>query len=301
MSALSPRKVLIIGAAGQLGRLCLKTFSYAPYQITATGFSRSGRDLIHLDLSKEGKAGEMVSRLRPDITLLCGGMTDVEGCESSREKAFQINVQSPMDIVREMKNISSSKFVYLSTDYVFDGNAGPYDELAETGPLNVYGASKLAGEKAVLEASDRNLVVRTTTVYSFQPDGNNFMMQLFKRLSQGEKMRVPIDQWATPTYAPDLALVLKKLVEADARGIVNVAGPDFISRLNFAKTSARILNLDEGLIEGLLTAELKQKAKRPLKAGLRTSLLERTAGGLMRGIEAGISDFKSHLAQHALK
>ncbi len=296
MNSAPPKKILIIGASGQLGRLCLKTFSGAADQVVGTGFSRANLDLIRLDLSKAGEAGEIVSRLQPDIALLCGGMTDVEGCESSKEKAFQINAESPADIAREMKKIPASKFVYLSTDYVFDGDAGPYGEGAEVRPLNVYGASKLEGEKAVLEASENNLVVRTTTVYSFQAGGNNFMMQLLKRLSQGEKMRVPIDQWATPTYAPDLALALKKLVELDARGIIHAAGPDFVSRLDFAKKAARILNLDETLIEGLPTADLNQKARRPLKAGLRTELLKQKVGVLMRGVEDGVSDFKSLFA-----
>ncbi len=295
MSSFAPKKVLIIGASGQLGRLCLKAFSGDSYQVMGTGLTHAGSSLSRLDLSKKGEAGEAVSRLHPDITLLCGGMTDVEGCESSREKAFQINAQSPADIAREMRRNASSKFIYLSTDYVFDGDAGPYGEDAKVRPLNIYGASKLEGEKAVLEASENNLVVRTTTVYSYRPEGNNFVMQLLKRLSQGEKMRVPADQWATPTYAPDLALALKELVDVGARGIIHAAGPDFISRLDFAKTAARILNLDETLIEGFSTADLNQKARRPLKAGLRTELLKKESGDLMRGVKAGISDFKSLL------
>ncbi len=291
MSYSSTKKILIIGATGQLGRLCLKVFSSEKYQVLGTGFSRLSSDLVPLDLSKEGQAAEVVSLVRPDIAVICGAMTDVEGCESSREKAFQINLKSPADIAREMKKIPGGKFVFLSTDYVFDGTSGPYDENSLTHPLNVYGESKLEGEKAVLEVSEKNLVVRTTTVYSFQAGGNNFTMQLLKRLSQKEKMLVASDQWATPTYAQDLALALEKLLEVDAHGIIHAAGPDFVSRLDFAQEAARILKLDPSLIQGRSTSELKQKAKRPLKAGLRTERLQKTVGHLMRGIREGLYDF----------
>ncbi len=295
------KKVLIIGATGQLGRLCLKVFSGEKYQVMGTGFSRLSSELLPLDLSQEGEAVAVVSRVRPDIAIICGAMTNVDGCESDREKAFQINLKSPADIAREMKKIPGGKLVFLSTDYVFDGTSGPYDENAETRPLNVYGESKLEGEQAVLEVSDNNLVVRTTTVYSFQEGGNNFAMQLLKRLSQKEKMLVPSDQWATPTYAPDLALALEKLLEIDARGIFHAAGSDFVSRLDFAREAARILKLDPNLIQGLPTSELKQKAKRPLKAGLRTERLEKDVGPLMRGIKEALYNFAENLGKSPIK
>ncbi len=297
----SPKKILVIGATGQLGRLCLKVFSGEKYQTLGTGFSRLSSGLTPLDLSQEGEAAAVVSRVRPDIAIICGAMTDVEGCESSREKAFQINSKSPADIAREMKKIPGGKLVFLSTDYVFDGTCGPYDENSLTHPLNVYGESKLKGEKAVLEASESNLVVRTTTVYSFQAGGNNFTMQLLKRLSQKEKMLVAADQWATPTYAQDLALALENLIKVDACGIIHAAGSDFISRLDFAREAARILKLDPSLIQGLPTSQLKQKAKRPLKAGLKTDRLQKAVGYLMRGIKEGLRDFAENLGKSPVK
>lgn len=291
-------RVLLIGATGQLGRLCLETFKKESYEVLGTGLSRMGDpSLIRLDMSVPEEAAKIVTSLRPDICLIAGAMTDVEGCESGVERAYQVNAESPAEIARAARLVKnergdSCRVVYLSTEYVFDGENGPYDESAVPNPLNVYGKSKLEGERRVLEESDQNLVVRTTVVYSFQPDGNNFMMQLLRRLSSGEEMRVVEDQISSPTYAPDLAAALEKLIAKKTPGVVNVCGPDILGRYDFAIRAARILGLDKKLIKRVLTAEINQKARRPLNAGLLNGKLKNITGDLMRAVAAGVKDFE---------
>lgn len=291
------KKILVVGASGQLGSLLLEGFKKSGHEVWGTAFSQNPDfSAIRLDLSMKGAAREIVSKIRPDVCVLSGAMTNVDACELDPERAMAINAVSAGDIAEEAG--PGCRVVYLSTEYIFDGEAGPYDEMSKPNPLSVYGKTKLEGERRVLAASDKNLVIRTTVVYSYQPGGKNFIMQLAKKLRSGEEMRIPIDQVSSPTYAPDLASCLEKLVAQEVSGIVNVVGPDLLGRRDFAVRAARLMGLNPGLIQGVLTSALNQKAPRPLKAGLLTMKLIGFVREAPRGIDAGIREF---IAVEALK
>jgi dTDP-4-dehydrorhamnose reductase len=284
-------KILVIGATGQLGRLCMDAFGRSGYEVFGSSSSQSpSNSMIRLDLAKKGMGRDLILKLRPDVCLISGAMTDVEGCESSPERAFRINTEAPGEIAEAARDFSC-RVVYLSTEYIFDGENGPYSETEAPNALNIYGKTKLEGEHRVLCCSDQNLIVRTTVVYSFHEGGKNFMMQLLKRLSSSEKMNVPIDQISSPTYAPDLAMALEGLVSKKVSGIVNAVGPDILSRRDFAIRAAKILGFDESLIQGVLTSNLNQKASRPLRAGLLNDKLKAILGDVMGGVDAGVAAF----------
>ncbi len=155
-----------------------------------------------------------------------------------------------------------------STEYVFDGVAGPYDEEDLTRPLSVYGISKLEGERAVLEADPNALIVRTTVVYGPERQGKNFAFQVIRHLGAGRRFRVPDDQVSTPTYNRDLAGATAELMERGAHGIWHVVGSEHMSRAELATRMARALDLDESLLDSTATSDLGQVAPRPLRAGL---------------------------------
>jgi len=183
-------------------------------------------------------------------------------------------------------------FVYFSTEYVFDGEGGPYTEASPVNPVSEYGRSKARGERAVMEAHSRALIVRTTVVYGHDPNGKNFLYGLRRNLAAGKRMRVPDDQISTPTYNRDLARAATLLVERGETGIFHICGPQLLSRYDFAVRCAGVMGLDARLIDGVPTAELGQKARRPLNAGLLTERLRETLPDFrMRDLEEGVKDW----------
>jgi dTDP-4-dehydrorhamnose reductase len=211
----------------------------------------------------------------------------VDGCEDDPERAMLINARAPEAAADAAAHLNCP-LVYYSTEYVFGEHGGPYDELRAPQPLGAYGASKLEGENRVRQAWGGALVLRTTVVYGPEPQGKNFVYQLIKNLKAGAPMKVPDDQISSPTYNADLARASVDLVERGLNGIWNVAGNSVMDRCSFAKLAARTFQLDAKLIEGVKTADLKQKARRPLDAGLSIEKLSKALGWTPSGPEEGL-------------
>jgi dTDP-4-dehydrorhamnose reductase len=222
-------------------------------------------------------------------------MTNVERCEDEPAVAAALNAEAPAALA-DAARAAGGRTIFLSTEYVFDGRDGPYGEDAPPSPVSVYGRSKLAGEAAVLRADPSNLAIRTTVVYSWRPGEKNFLMQLVEQLGSGRRMRVPVDQVSSPTYAPDLGRAIAALAAGSAAGVLNVAGPDVLGRHAFAVRAAGILGLDPALLDAVPTDALGQKAARPLAAGLRTDRL-RALGIAMRGVDDGVRAFAEERAR----
>ncbi len=202
-----------------------------------------------------------------------GGATDVERCESEVVWAMDTNCHGPAALAAAS---TALPFVYFSTEYVFDGNDGPYVESDATNALSVYGRSKLEGERRILDAHPNPLIVRTTVVYGPDRQGKNFLYTLRRMLSLGQTMRVAADQISTPTYNADLARATVELVERGASGLFHISGPEILSRYDFAKLAASVLGLDGTLLLPVSTVALNQCAPRPLNAGLLTDKLRAT-------------------------
>jgi dTDP-4-dehydrorhamnose reductase len=282
---MSSRSALIIGASGQVGAACMRAFSDRGYAVTGTYARTPKEGLVPLDIGDAAAIRNVIAERKPDVVVLSAAMTHVDGCEADPARARLLNAEAPR-VTAE----TGARVVYLSTEYVFDGVDGPYEPDDQPNAISMYGLTKLEGERAVLRASQNNLVVRTTVVYSYQPDGKNFMMQLWGNLRAGKSMRVPADQISTPTYAPDLGAAITLLVEKNARGIFHCAGPDVLGRYDFGIRAAKRLGLPAELLQSVATRELNQPAARPLNAGLRCDSLI-ALGFTPRGIEAGVDAF----------
>jgi dTDP-4-dehydrorhamnose reductase len=273
-------RVLVVGAGGQvggavcaaLGRRAVGTWRTPP----PGGLSADLEELA----ARPSRAEELVARAAPGAVVVAAGMTWVDGCERQPALADAVNRDGPAALARAAAT-AGARTVYLSTEYVFDGRDGPYDEDRPITPLSAYGRSKAEGEGAVREADPDALVVRTTVVYGPEAHGRNFAYQLAARLGRGEAMPVPADQVSSPTYNPDLAAALVGLLDAGTRGVVNVAGPEVMDRVAFARRLATAMGLDAGLVVPRTTAELGQEAPRPLDAGLEVGRLRRLLPGLV--------------------
>ena len=274
------RRPLIVGASGQVGNALMETFARRGMAERVMLSSREARDgWLRLDLAELADLGggpALLDEVTPDLILCTGGMTFVDGCETDENASRKANALGPAALAGYARRAGAA-FVFFSTDYVFSGtdeDPGPYDETSATGPLSVYGRTKLEGEVAVMEAHAGALVVRTTVVYGPDAAGKNFLYTLLRYPSHGQRVRVAVDQVSTPTYNRDLAEATLALTDVQASGVVHVAGPELMDRLQFAREVAGVFGLRVDLIDGVTTASLGQKAARPLRSGLATKRLE---------------------------
>ncbi len=296
------RRALVIGASGQVGRHVAGALGARGWEVAGTYASHATPGLRKLDVLDDPAVETCVREVAPAVCVLSSAMTNVERCEAEPEKAEAANARAPGVVAAACKR-AGARLLYLSTEYVFDGTSGPYREEDPPCPVSAYGRTKLEGERRVLAADPVNLAVRTTVVFSHDPAGTNFVMQLLARLGKGERMRVPADQLSSPTYAPDLGAAIAALCEPDAPGrlarfpapqVLNVVGPEVVDRHTFAVRAARALGLDPGLLDAVETAALGQKARRPLRAGLRIERL-RALGLRMRSLDEALADVRARI------
>jgi dTDP-4-dehydrorhamnose reductase len=286
------RSILVVGASGQVGTQVVRLLPPGSAIPTSRHADTPGWTVLDLAAVSEAEADELVRRFEIGTIYCIGAMTHVDGCESTPELARRINCKGPA-ILAGAAAKHGARFVYFSTDYVFNGRNGPYTEDAPGDPICAYGSSKWQGELAVRDAHPAALVIRTTTVYGRDPNGRNFLYSLRKGLAGAKPFRVPADQISTPTYNLDLAAAVVALAESGAQGVFHVAGPDVVSRLEFARRAAAVMGLDPANLTGVSTAELAQVAARPLRGGLLTRKLAAHVPRLrMRGIEEGVSHWK---------
>jgi dTDP-4-dehydrorhamnose reductase len=233
-----------------------------------TSYTHLEPALLPLDVRDRDSVLSLVSNVAPDVVFLAASCTNVDYCELNRESAYSINVAGTKHVTDAVRRVGA-KLVFFSSDYIFDGRAGPYAEDEPASPISEYGRQKLIGEHLVALNVEDYLVLRTTVVYGWEPQGKNFVQRLIGTLGEGKPTKVPGDQIGTPTYAPNLADAALELAALPIKGVVNVAGPTLASRYQLAVSVAEAFGLDPTLIEKVPTALLQQPARRPLNAGLQ--------------------------------
>jgi dTDP-4-dehydrorhamnose reductase len=201
-------KIVILGAGGRLGTALLRKYRD---KFGVTGFDRT-----QLDLSDLNGVRKKLQETAFDVLINAAGFTKVDLCETQPDQAFLINSEAPR-VLAEICDKKSSRLIHFSTDYVFDGEKRqPYTEEDKAAPISVYGESKLAGEKNVLAAQDRNLVVRVSWV--FGPDRPSFIDAMIKGAQESERVDAIGDKFSSPTYTHDIAEMLPRFFEGDVDG-----------------------------------------------------------------------------------
>jgi len=284
------RPILVVGAAGQVGGALCDRLGGERVLATVRGEAPAGA--LHLDLEEPDGAARVVREARPRAVVLAAGFTWVDGCERDPPRAYRVNRDGPRAVARAARAVGA-RTVYFSTEYVFDGENGPYSEEDPVRPISVYGQSKLEGEAAVLEEDPGALIVRTTVVYGPERQGKNFVYQVARRLAAGEPVQAPHDQISSPTYNRDLADATVRLLETGARGVFHVTGAWVADRAAFGRRVARALGYAPETVRGVDTSSLGQLARRPLRAGLRIDKLRQALPGFAPlDVEAAIDDWR---------
>ncbi len=283
-------KALIVGASGLIGG-CLYETLKDDHRVTGTFFAHPQKNLIKLDMTEREQVVTLTGALNPDVVLIPAAMPNVEVCQENPELCYRINVEGVSHVLEAAAG-TGAKIVYFSTDYVFDGVAGPYNENNRPNPISEYGRAKYEVEQRVQQLQSPWLIIRTTVVYGRERQGKNFVMSLIRHLQKGQPVKVPWDQVGTPTYAPNLCRVIKELLELGEEGIYHVAGPDLMDRYQFALAVARTFGLNESLIVPVSTAELGQIAPRPFNGGLKIGKVQAKVSTPLVGIREGLADMK---------
>jgi len=273
-------RIIVIGAKGMLGQDMVEACS-------AAGMDPVGLDLPEFDitefsnLDRDMPMGEWVVN--------CAAYTRVDDAERDRETAFKVNYEGVRSVARVCAK-RNQRLIHLSTDYVFDGRAmRPYEENDRTNPLNVYGASKLAGEKALRAEGAPFLIVRAQSL--FGKHGSNFVRSIASKLKENdEPLRVVKDQVSSPTYTRHLAQALIHLMQAGADGVVHVSATGSCSWYDFAMAIAARLK-PEHPITPITARELNRPAQRPPHAVLSNKRYASWTGQVMPEWEEGLSAY----------
>lgn len=286
-------KVAVLGASGFVGSYVLEALHRFQTESVGTFFQHPAAGLVRLDCGERGAMASFLSEREFDSIIVLAAQPHVEWCESHPAESFTLNTLPMYHLAEIMTRVNSSggtRVVFVSSDYVFDGLHGPYAEEDRPDPLSVYGRHKLEAEKIALDL--QGAVVRITVVYGLEKTRKNFAERLIKDVNNKHGVRVPVDQIGSPTYVEDVARALMEVATRQLRGIYHVAGPEQVSRYEFALRIAQVMQLDPAYIVPVRTVDLGQKARRPLQAGLISKKFESTVGWKLLGIEQGLAKMK---------
>ena len=266
-------KALITGAGGQLAHQLVLT---SPSDVEVKAFARS-----ECDVTDQETVHRLLESFRPDVVVNTAAYTAVDAAEAAPERAYLVNATGAENVARVAQAVGS-RLIQISTDYVFDGRrSNPYPPNAPTNPFNVYGASKLEGERLAIAANTSTLVIRAGWLYSDY--GKNFLVSIRKALNAASPLRVVNDQVGCPTSATDLAAVIWKAARAKLSGVYHWASLGSASWYEFAVEIAR-LTRQLGILEttppivGVSTEEYGSRAERPRYSALDTTDLSSRIG-----------------------
>lgn len=270
-------KILITGANGLLGQHLVKLLTdTTDHDILATGrgearfpFPAAGKfNYFPLDITNGLAVDSFIALHQPGVIIHTAAITQVDECETNPVACWDTNVTATRFLINAAESIKT-RFIYISTDFVYDGMNGPYTETDLPGPINYYGSSKLAAEKSVMESGLNWCIIRTVLVYGNILVGNrsNIISWVQENLTAGKKIKVVSDQWRTPTYVEDLAKGILLALEKKVSGIYHISGPEMLTPYDMAIATADYLGLDKTLIEKVDASLFNQPGKRPAKTG----------------------------------
>ncbi len=289
-------KLIVIGSGGRLGAALMRAYR--------DRFDVAGFNHAELDLAKTEAIRNKIDHLGFDLVINAAAFTNVDLCETERDQAFAINAEAPR-VLAEICRDKNARLIHVSTDYVFDGQKHqPYSEEDAANPISAYGESKRAGEKLVLQTSDRHLVVRVSWV--FGPDRPSFIDAMIQRAREEEQIEAIADKWSTPTYTEDLAEMLPRIFDIDA-GVVHLANTGQCSWQEYAQHAldccrAAGVSLKAKTVGALKLADMTRPyegsgeqanwvARRPVHSVLSTAKYRALTGTKPRSWREAVADY----------
>ena len=295
-------RILVTGANGLLGqKLSLLLDGKEDIDLVATARSVQAiplkrGTLQQLDITDKEDVTKVISEVQPEVVINTAAMTQVDQCETERERCWLSNVTAVAHLVESCER-ANAKLIHLSTDFIFDGREGPLKEDALPKPVNYYGESKLAGEKLVRESNIEWAIVRTVLVFGATAghSRSNIVLWVKKSLEEGKTIQVVNDQWRTPTLAEDLAMGCYLVASKKATGVYHISGEEMMTPYDIAMATARFFGLDLSLVQPTDSSTFKQPAVRPLKTGFDISKARAVLGYAPRSFADGLAILASQI------
>lgn len=284
------KRILITGCNGFIGSKIIKYNK----NFECFGIARKIKNSEHfysVDIREYEKVEEIIKKINPFVLIHTAALTNVDYCEENPEEAYAINSEGTKNLALACKKINA-KMIYISTDYIFDGNKGNYSEEDIPNPINIYGKSKLKGEYYVKEILENFLIFRISVPYGFFERKLNFVTWVIENLKNNKEIKAIDDQFNSPTYADNLAKSIIQIIEdkKDSNGIYHLSGSERISRYEFAERICKIFNLDKNLIKKVKSNELNWKAKRPIDSSLNIEKAKKELKVDLYNINQGLNE-----------
>lgn len=302
ISLIKMKKILIIGANGFTGRRILTDLSSQNqiYQITGCSLNKdiapsSGYNFIQTDIRDEKQVDNLFTNIKPDIVINTSALSVPDYCETHQEEAWTINVNAVKSLAQHCED-SNSKFIHLSTDFVFDGETNVlYTENDVPNPINYYGLTKWESEKTVQAICSNYAIVRVVVVYgNYLPGQHGNIVQLVAaKLKAGEPLRVVSDQWRTLTFVGDISQGVEKFFSHPHNGVYHICGPECLTIAEIAYKVADFLNLDKSLIIPVTTADMNETTPRPRFSGLSIEKAKEELNYSPHTLEEGLKEIWS--------
>lgn len=288
--------ILVTGSSGLLGANFILTALDRGMEVTATShrspFRIPGARDIQLDITDSHSVGKVITSLRPDWIVHCAAVTSVDWCEDHPEGCHAVNAGATGNLALAARD-AGSPMVFISTDSVYPGTGGPYGEEDPPGPVNVYGQSKLAGEKAVRELPGDSLVIRTNIFgWNLQPK-QSLAEWFLEGLERGRPVPGFTDVVFSPILANDLSGIILDLMDARRAGIYNIGSREPCSKYEFGRMIAGTFGLDPGLVTPARLEDAALRADRPRNTSLDTGKISRTLNRPMPDVPSQLRRFKS--------
>ena len=292
-------KLLVTGASGLLGTRICQLAAKQNYEV----YSAHGEHIpqfgipIKLDITDGAALKQIFNKTKPDVIVHSAALTDVDKCEKQKDLASKINVKSTSNIAR-LCHKHNCFLVYVSTDYVFNGEKGNYKETERTAPINHYGLSKLKGEQEVKQSRAEHCIARTSVIYGSIPAAGkiNFALWLIEKLRKKEETKTVTDQWNSPTLNTNLAEMVLEIVERRTTGTFHLAGATRLSRYEFAQKIAETFNLDKNCLLPTSSKEMQWLAKRPKDSSLNVDKAKQALKNKPLRISEALSKLKMEMS-----
>jgi dTDP-4-dehydrorhamnose reductase len=280
---------VVTGSSGLLGRR-LVSLLRRDYEVVGIDmYVPEGQKDLAVDITQKERTLEAIVDSAPSVVVHSAAETNVDRCETERDLARRINVGGTANIADACVKVGA-KLVFLSTDYVFDGNKGNYAETDEPNPISFYGLTKLEAERIVASTSSGSLIVRTSVLYGWHPTKLNFATWILKGLRERQALRIVNDHINSPTLADNLADAIHKAIERNSHGILHIAGNERISRFGFALRIAKHFGLDVSLLVPVEMKDLGWIARRPRDSSLQIEKAEKQLGIELFGVKRGLEE-----------
>lgn len=298
------KKVLITGSNGFIGQKLLASFSglkeFQPVAVSRGEDKAAFQWQIpfeRMDITDPAQVDECFQKYRPDTVIHSAAISQTDRCEKNPEECRKINVNGTENVLRACERVNAH-FIFLSTDFVFDGTSGPYREDDSPHPLSVYGKSKWTSEQMIMQSKTAWAVARTILVYGTLPvmPGPNIISFVKNNLEKGQGIKVVCDQFRMPTLAEDLAAGILEIARRKAEGIFHLSGSELVSIYEFAKLTARTFGLNEDLITPVFTESLNETAKRPKRTGFILDKARRVLNYRPHSLSDGLNAVKKQFS-----